>query len=93
MQLVAQDPKLVLLDEPESGVDLESLQLVGKIIRRLLQKDQHRVDRTKAGLIITHTGYILNYLNADMGHVMADGQVACQGASHGYFGTCETIRL
>ena len=79
LQLVAQDPQLVLLDEPESGVDLESLQLVGQIIRRLLQKDQRRVDRTKAGLIITHTGYILNYLNADMGHVMTDGQVACQG--------------
>ena len=79
LQLLAQDPQLVLLDEPESGVDLESLQLIGQIIRRLLQKDQRRVDRTKAGLIITHTGYILNYLNADMGHVLTDGQVACQG--------------
>jgi Fe-S cluster assembly ATP-binding protein len=79
LQLLAQDPKLVLLDEPESGVDLESLQLVGQIIRRVLQKDMRRVDRQKAGLIITHTGYILNYLNADMGHVMADGQIACQG--------------
>jgi len=79
LQLLAQDPKLVLLDEPESGVDLESLQLVGQIIRRVLQKDLRRVDRQKAGLIITHTGYILNYLNADMGHVMADGQIACQG--------------
>jgi Fe-S cluster assembly ATP-binding protein len=79
LQLLAQDPQLVLLDEPESGVDLESLQLVGQIIRRVLQKDLRRVDRQKAGLIITHTGYILNYLNADMGHVMAGGQIACQG--------------
>lgn len=79
LQLLAQDPKLVLLDEPESGVDLENLQLVGEIIRKLLQKDRRRVDRDKAGLIITHTGYILNYLNADIGHVMANGQIACQG--------------
>ncbi|AEB08940.1 ABC transporter ATP-binding protein [Desulfobacca acetoxidans] len=79
LQLVAQDPKLVLLDEPESGVDLENLQLIGQIIRRLLEKDLRRVDRTKSGLIITHTGHILTYLNADVGHVMADGQVACQG--------------
>lgn len=80
LQLAAQDPKFVLLDEPESGVDLENLQLVGQIIRRLLQKDKmRRVDRTKSGLIITHTGFILNYLNADKGHVMADGRIACQG--------------
>ncbi len=79
LQLVAQDPQLVLLDEPESGVDLENLQLVGQIIRRLLQKDMRRVNRTKSGLIITHTGFILNYLNADQGHVMADGRIACQG--------------
>jgi Fe-S cluster assembly ATP-binding protein len=79
LQLVAQDPKLVLLDEPESGVDLENLHLVGQIIRRLLEKDLRRVDRKKSGLIITHTGYILNYLNADQGHVMSNGQIACQG--------------
>ena len=79
LQLVAQDPALVLLDEPESGVDLENLQMVGEIIRRLLQKDRRRMDRVKSGLIITHTGFILNYLNADKGHVMCDGQIACHG--------------
>ncbi|MFP3868011.1 MAG: ABC transporter ATP-binding protein [Desulfobacteraceae bacterium] len=79
LQLVAQDPLLVLLDEPESGVDLENLQIVGEIIRRLLQKDRRRADRNKSGLIITHTGFILNYLNADKGHVMCDGQIACHG--------------
>lgn len=79
LQLVAQDPALVLLDEPESGVDLENLQVVGEVIRRLLQKDRRRVDRDKSGLIITHTGFILNYLNADQGHVMCEGRIACHG--------------
>lgn len=79
LQLLAQDPALVLLDEPESGVDLENLQMVGEIIRRLLQKERRRADRDKSGLIITHTGFILNYLNADKGHVMCDGQIACHG--------------
>ncbi len=78
LQLLAQDPRLVLLDEPESGVDMENLQLVGRAIRKLLQKDRRRT-RTKCGLIITHTGYILDYVEADMGHVLCDGKIVCSG--------------
>jgi Fe-S cluster assembly ATP-binding protein len=78
LQLLAQDPSIVLLDEPESGVDLENLQLVGKAIRRMLQKDLRR-KRTKCGLIITHTGYILDYVEADVGHVLCNGVLVCSG--------------
>ncbi|NDY42550.1 ABC transporter ATP-binding protein [Dissulfurirhabdus thermomarina] len=78
LQLLAQDPDLTLLDEPESGVDVENLQVIGDMIRRLLQKDRHR-GREKSGLIITHTGFILNYVTADRGHVMMNGQIYCQG--------------
>ena len=42
LQLMVQDPKMVLLDEPESGVDMENLQVVGEIIGRLLQKGRRR---------------------------------------------------
>ncbi len=78
LQLLAQDPELTLLDEPESGVDIENLHVIGDMIRRLLQKEQHR-NRQKSGLIITHTGFILNYVAADRGHVMLNGQILCQG--------------
>ncbi|HFB83445.1 ABC transporter ATP-binding protein [Thermosulfuriphilus ammonigenes] len=78
LQLLAQNPDLVLLDEPESGVDMENLQVIGQMIRRLLEKDVHR-RRTKSGLIITHTGFILNYVTADRGYVMLDGQIYCHG--------------
>ncbi len=78
LQLLAQNPRIVLLDEPESGVDMENLQLVGKAIRKLLQKDLRR-RRTKCGLIITHTGYILDYVEADVGHVLCEGTVVCSG--------------
>ncbi len=78
LQLLAQDPDLTLLDEPESGVDIENLNVIGDMIRRLLQKEQHR-NRQKSGLIITHTGFILNYVAADRGHVMLNGQIVCQG--------------
>jgi|UniRef100_A0A7C5ALD1 Fe-S cluster assembly ATP-binding protein len=79
LQLLAQDPDMVLLDEPESGVDLESLQVVGDIIGKLLQKDRRRPHRDKSGLIITHTGFILDYLNADTGYIMLDGRLLCSG--------------
>ena len=78
LQLLAQNPDLVLLDEPESGVDIENLQVIAEMIRKLLQKDR-RKNRTKSGLIITHTGFILNYVTADKGHVMLDGKIRCEG--------------
>lgn len=87
LQLMAQDPDLMLFDEPESGVDMENISLVGKAIASLLQKDiipnhvktmlQKKRERTKMGLIITHTGYILDYVNADKGQVLFDGRLSC----------------
>ncbi len=79
LQLLVQDPAMLLLDEPESGVDLENLQVVGEIINRLLQKDRRRSHREKSGLIITHTGFILDYLDADSGYIMLEGKIPCQG--------------
>lgn len=78
MQLLVQEPDLVLLDEPESGVDLENIHLIGQMIKKLLQKDVHR-KRTKSGLIITHTGFILQYVTADLGYVIMNGEIYCKG--------------
>ncbi|MDP2797728.1 MAG: ABC transporter ATP-binding protein [Methanoregula sp.] len=79
LQLMIQNPDFVMLDEPESGVDLENISLIGTTIGKLLEKDKHLADRKKSGLVITHTGYILDYLDADKGHVMCDGQIRCHG--------------
>jgi Fe-S cluster assembly ATP-binding protein len=79
LQLMVQNPDFVMLDEPESGVDLENITLIGSAIARLLEKDVHIVNRKKSGLVITHTGYILDYLDADFGHVMCDGAFRCHG--------------
>ena len=79
LQLTAQSPEFVMLDEPESGVDLENISLIGHAIGMLLEKDVHIVNRKKSGLVITHTGYILDYLDADKGHVMCDGEIKCHG--------------
>jgi Fe-S cluster assembly ATP-binding protein len=87
LQLMAQDPDLLLFDEPESGVDLENISLIGNTISTLLQRDfkvnstktqkERREERTRIGLIITHTGFILDYITADKGQVLYGGVLTC----------------
>jgi len=81
LQLKAQDPCLLLLDEPESGVDLESIKMVGRTIRELLEMDGCPAEKMgeKSALVITHTGEILNYLDVDRAYVMCNGTIVCSG--------------
>jgi Fe-S cluster assembly ATP-binding protein len=79
MQLLAQRPELTLLDEPESGVDLVNIALIGELINELLEKDCPIRTRKCMGLIITHTGHILEYINVRTGYVMLEGSIVCQG--------------
>lgn len=91
LQLMAQQPDLLLFDEPESGVDLENMMLIGNTVRELLsgcitccESDdkmclkKNMMRQEKSGLIITHTGYILDYVNADRAQVMYEGQLCCE---------------
>jgi Fe-S cluster assembly ATP-binding protein len=79
LQLFAQNPDLLLLDEPDSGVDLVSITLVGAVINELLQKSKRSASRTKAGLVITHAGHILDYVNVDMAYIMLKSHIYCSG--------------
>ena len=104
LQIILQSPELVCLDEPESGVDLENMALIGKAARIALGRDSfdgaacrrsiksRRADY-KSGLIITHTGQIMDHLYVDRGHVLMNGEIVCSGnalellgeiRSHGY---------
>ncbi len=82
MQLLAQKPELTLMDEPESGVDLVNIVLIGKLMNELLEKNCPIQYRKCMGLIITHTGHILDYVNARTGYVMCDGTIGCVGDPH-----------
>jgi Fe-S cluster assembly ATP-binding protein len=82
MQLLAQKPELTLIDEPESGVDLVNIALIGELINESLEKDCPIIERKCMGLIITHTGHILDYVNARTGYVMCNGVVGCSGDPH-----------
>jgi Fe-S cluster assembly ATP-binding protein len=82
LQLEAQDPSLYLLDEPESGVDLVSIEQVGLTIKGLLEEGicpGESCNKGKSALIITHTGQILDYVKADRGYILCNGTVMCSG--------------
>jgi Fe-S cluster assembly ATP-binding protein len=108
LQLMAQDPDLVLLDEPESGVDLENMVLLGETINMLMRRGvkfaqgkSHKEmagDQCKSALVITHTGHILDYITADRGQVLFNGHLCCSRNAReilkwiGEFGYEECIR-
>jgi Fe-S cluster assembly ATP-binding protein len=79
LKLYAQNPDLLLLDEPESGVDIENIAVISNTINAMLQKESPMKSRERSALIITHTGHILNYVHADVGHVFMDGKIVCTG--------------
>lgn len=82
LQLLAGQPRLAMMDEPDSGVDLESLAIVGEMINSLFSQDSLCPVKRRAGLIITHTGHILDYVQADKAHIMLNGTIACSGNPH-----------
>jgi len=82
LQLTAQNPCFVMLDEPESGVDIVSIEKVGHKVHDLIRGTSCAGKSGASGkgaLVITHTGQILDYVNADRGYVMCKGTVACTG--------------
>ena len=71
LQLIFLKPKLLLLDEPDSGVDVESLRLIAGEIQRYVERSG------SSALIITHKGDILDYIKAKYGCVLLDGKFHC----------------
>ncbi|MCL2116535.1 MAG: Fe-S cluster assembly ATPase SufC [Methanobrevibacter sp.] len=80
LQLLAQKPDFTMFDEPDSGVDIENVELLAEEINILLDKDKKPGQRKRSGLLITHLGYILNFVSADIAHVLMDGKIACSGS-------------
>ncbi len=79
LQLLAQMPDFTMFDEPDSGVDIENVELLASEIGTLLDKDKPQRSRVRSGLLITHLGYILNFVSADKAHVLMNGVISCSG--------------
>lgn len=70
LQLIFLKPKLLLLDEPDSGVDVESLKLIATEIERYVEESG------SSALIITHKGDILEYIKAKYGCILFGWKVS-----------------
>lgn len=75
MQVFAMNPKLLILDEIDSGLDIKKRQEVFKLIEERVKKQKMAV------LIITHQGEILEYLKPNEINVVIDGKIMCQGSN------------
>ncbi len=71
-QMAILDPKLAILDETDSGLDVDALRVVAGGVNKL------RNDK-RAIIVITHYERILNYLTPDFVHVLADGRIVKSG--------------
>lgn len=72
LTLLIQRPRLALIDEPDSGVDVENVKIVSYAIKELLSQGS-------SALVITHTGSIVKYIPDAKAYVMLNGKIACHG--------------
>src|SRR3989344_7152613 len=73
LQMLILEPKLAVLDETDSGLDIDALKIVTKAIEYL-----HK-EKGMSVLLITHYSRVLKYLEPDMVHVMKNGQIVKSG--------------
>ena len=71
-QMAMLDPKLAILDETDSGLDIDALKIVAKGVNKLKSKDN-------ATIIITHYQRLLDYIIPDYVHVLIDGKIVKSG--------------
>jgi Fe-S cluster assembly ATP-binding protein len=72
LQMAMLEPTLCVLDETDSGLDIDAVRVVSEGVNALRSKD-------RAMLVITHYQRLLNYIVPDKVHVMADGRIARSG--------------
>ena len=75
LQLAVLNPKLAVLDETDSGLDIDALKAVANGVNTILEKD-----KDKTFLIITHYKRILEHIKPDKLSIMIDGKIALEGS-------------
>jgi Fe-S cluster assembly ATP-binding protein len=71
-QMAMLEPKLSILDETDSGLDIDALKIVANGVNKLRNKNN-------AVIIITHYQRLLNYISPDFVHVLHDGKIVKSG--------------
>ena len=71
-QMAVLEPKLAILDETDSGLDIDALRIVAEGVNKLKRPDN-------AAIVITHYQRLLNYIVPDFVHVLSDGRLIKSG--------------
>ena len=79
VQMGILDPKLAILDETDSGLDIDALRVCGEGINTIMRQKAGGPD--KAVLLITHYQRLLDYVKPDFVHVLADGRIVRSGGA------------
>ncbi|MCA9424346.1 MAG: Fe-S cluster assembly ATPase SufC [Candidatus Omnitrophica bacterium] len=72
-QMLVLDPTLAVLDETDSGLDIDALKIVAEGV------NEFRNDPSKAAIVVTHYQRLLNYIVPDFVHVLVDGKIVQSG--------------
>jgi Fe-S cluster assembly ATP-binding protein len=72
LQMAVLEPEMAILDETDSGLDIDALRIVAEGVNAMLSPDM-------GVLLITHYQRLLNYITPDHVHVLADGRIATSG--------------
>ncbi|MDB6080947.1 MAG: sufC [Chlamydiia bacterium] len=72
LQMAVLEPSLAILDETDSGLDIDAMRVVARGVNKLMSKD-------KSLLLITHYQRLLDYIKPDFIHVMVDGKIVLSG--------------
>ncbi len=73
LQLLTLKPKLAILDEVDSGLDVDTLQVIANAINSLRSN-------SFSALVITHYQRLLNYIKPDFVHIISDGKIVASGS-------------
>jgi len=81
LQMAVLNPKFGILDETDSGLDIDAMRIVAKGVNELMnEKGNNEVGNSERGLIlITHYQRLLDYIKPDFVHVMLDGKITLSG--------------
>lgn len=74
LQMAVLEPKVAILDETDSGLDIDAMRIVAEGIKRLMNPDRSLI-------LITHYQRLLDYIKPDFVHVMLDGRIVKTGRS------------
>src|SRR4051794_30851674 len=72
LQMAVLQPKLAILDETDSGLDIDALRIVAEGVNKLRSEDN-------AIILVTHYQRLLNFIIPDMVHVLANGKIVKEG--------------